>query len=291
MRSLPSNAQVFVCKVRGFEEMGHPLEETVAHPLFTVDEDSDDDEIKTVTSIHIARKENGKLFYAPRPRAANELVSLEQIQGEFGGGEYVLIGYNNGRISARRTLNLPGKPKPLFDEGVPETTSQPSVSTPPSDPMSAMMGGGQGGLMGLIMMMMQQMMQQQAQAASSQTQMFIAMMQGNQQQSTEEKAQARAELQANIERERIASERTMSLMREMMQNKGSSTGDDFYKGVEFMRSQMSQQLEMLKNSKGGDDSSDLMETIGMLIQGVSMFNQVKQGGLPEGVPVVPEAAQ
>jgi hypothetical protein len=274
--------------------MSIQLDEVTSHPLFPVDEDSDDDEIKTVQLIQIARKENGKPVFAPRARQASELQSLDQIHAEFGGGEYLLYAYNNGRISTRRTVNLPGKPKPMYDDGIDASASPAQApAPPPADPMSAMMGGGQGGLMGLIMMMMQQMMQQQAQAAASQTQMFIAMMQGNQQQSSEEKAQARAELQANIERERIASERTMSLMREMMQAKGGDTGDGFYKGVEFMRAQMSQQLDMLKNSKGEGDG-DLMETLGMIIQGVSAFSQMNKGGLPEGVPGVPgvpEAAQ
>jgi hypothetical protein len=276
--------------------MGHPLEEIVGHPLFPVDEDSDDDEIKTVTSIHIARKENGKLFYAPRPRAANELSSLEQIHAEFGGGEYVLIGYNNGRISARRTVNLSGKPKPMFDEGVdnappPQTTAIPAA---PIDPMQAMMGG-QGSLMGLIMMMMQQMMQQQAAAAASQTQMFIAMMQGNQQASAEEKAQARAELQANIERERISSERTMALMREMMGARSGGSGEDFTRGVEFMRSFATQQIEALRSSAKGEDTDwgSLLETLGQVMQAGGMLKGVMGGGaMPEGAAqVVTEAAQ
>lgn len=273
--------------------MTHPLEETVAHPLFPVDEEADDDEIKTVTTVHIARKENGKLLYAPRPRAANELTSLEQICAEFGGGEYVLIGYNNGRISARRNVNLAGKPKPMYDEGVQETIPNPAPA--PVDPMAAM-GGGQGGLMGLIMMMMQQMMQQQASAAQSQTQMFIAMMQSNQQSSAEEKAQARAELQANIERERIASERTMALMREMMQSKGGGSGEEFYKGVEFMRSFATQQIETLKAtaSSGGDtDWGSILETFGQVMQGVNAMKGIPgaSGPLPEGQFPVEEMAQ
>lgn len=274
--------------------MSHLVEETIAHPLFPVGEDADEDEIKTVTSIHIARKENGKLMYAPRPRAANELESLEQIHAEFGGGEYVLIGYNNGRISARRMVNLSGKPKPMYDEGVQEEPKPQATVAPVIDPMS----GGNNSLMGLIMMMMQQMMQQQAQAAQSQTQMFIAMMQGNRQASAEEKAQARAELQANIERERISSERTMALMREMMTARSGGSGEDFTRGVEFMRSFATQQIETLKETatKGGDtDWGSILETLGQVMQGVGMLKQVSGGPLPEGIPGIPgatpEAAQ
>lgn len=264
--------------------MAHPLEETVVHPLFTVDEDSDDDEIKTVTSIHIARKENGKLFFAPRMRAANELTSLEQIQAEFGGGEYVLIGYNNGRISARKTLNLPGKPRPLFDEGIVEPATPVAAAPAPVDPMMA----GQGGMMPFFMMMMQQMNQ----AADRQMQMVIAMMQGGREASSEDKATARAEMQANLERERIASEKQMAMMREMMQlaqsnNKGGDSSQGFTQGVEFMRSFSIMQIEQMKAAAKGEDGPDwgsLIETVGQALQGFGMLKNLGgTGNLPEGV--------
>ena len=276
------------------DESGSPE----AHPLFPAAEDDDDDEIKLVSYISISRIENGKQYVAPRQRRADELRTLDQLHAEFGGGEYVLTAFHNGRISTRRKLNLPGKSKPMFDEGIGSAEETKAVAAAaPIDPMAAM--GGQNGLMGLIMMMMQQMMQQQAQAAASQTQMFIAMMQGSAQSSSEEKAQARAELQANIERERINSERTMALMREMMLAKGGGSGEDFTRGVEFMRSFATQQIETLKETahKGGDtDWGQILETLGQVMQGVGMLKQVSAGGpLTEGVPGIPgvasEAAQ
>ncbi len=274
--------------------MSNPLEEVVAHPLFPVDEDSDDDEIRTVTSIHIARKENGKLMFAPRPRRADELSSLEQIHAEFGGGEYVLIGYNNGRITARRTINLSGKSKPLFDDGIEpagQHTEKPAAPSQVLNPMQAMMGGGEGGIMGLIMMMMQQMMQAQAQAAQNQTQMFMAMMTNSQAQSSEEKVTARAELQANIERERINSERTMTLMREMMTAKGGGSGEDFTRGVEFMRTFATQQIEVIRTAaKGGEtDWEGLIETGLQALSGAMQLKNM-MGGTP-GPEVVAQAAQ
>lgn len=264
--------------------MSHPLEETTAHPLFPVGEDADDDEIKTVTSIHIARKENGKLMFAPRPRSASELESLEQIHSEFGGGEYVLIGYNNGRISARRNVNLSGKPKPLYDEGIPDTP--PVVQAPPpADPMMAMMGGSGGFLPFLAMMM-----QQQSQSADRQMQLFMAMIQGTRESSAEDKAQARAEMQANVERERIASERMMTLMREAMTNKGGDSSNGFTQGVEFMRSFSMMQIEQMKNNAKEGDGTDwgsLIETLGQALQGFGMLKGMAGGGLPEGAPGIP----
>jgi hypothetical protein len=276
--------------LKGNEEMS--LSEP-GHPLFLT-EDSDDDPVN-VSEIQIARVENGQQVFYPRLFPATELQSLEQVAAELGGGSYILIARHEGRITTRRKYVLPGKPKPMYDESRQEK-DPPAAVVPPINPMSAM--GGESGLMGLIMMMMQQMMQQQAQAAQSQTQMFIAMMQGNAQSSAEEKAQARAELQANIERERISSERTMSLMREMMMAKGGGgAGEDFTRGVEFMRSFATQQIDTLRaNAKGEDnDWSSILETLGQVMQGVGMLKQVNAGGaLPDGIPgaeAVSEAAQ
>lgn len=272
-----------------------------AHPLFPASEDDDDDDIKPVSYISISRIENGKQYVAPRQRRADELRSLDQLHAEFGGGEYVLTAFHGGRISTRRKLNLPGKSKPMFDEGITsaeETRAVNAQASAPVDPMQAMISGaGGGGLMGLIMMMMQQMMQQQAQAQASQTQMFIAMMNNNHQSSAEEKAAARAELQANIERERINSERTMAMMRELMQSRGGG-GEGFTQGAEFMRSVLTNQIEAIKaNASNGDkewDINSIMETVVQVIQGASLLKGMSGGSLPEGgIPGVPgaEAAQ
>lgn len=273
------------------------MSEELGHPLFPNDDEDrkDDGEPVQVSQIQITRMENGQMVFAPRVRQASDLTSLDQIAGELGGGTYILIARHDNRITTRRKYVIPGKPKPMFDEGVQETPKTEAPQTPTIDPMS-MMGGGQGSLMGLIMMMMQQMMQQQAQAAASQTQMFIAMMQGNQQSSAEEKAQARAELQANIERERISSERTMSLMREMMSAKsgGNGGGEDFTRGVEFMRGFAMQQIEMVRaTSKGeeGDGLVGLLETLGQAFQAAQAVGMFKGVPLPEGVTQAAEAAQ
>ncbi len=122
------------------------------------------------------------------------------------------------------------------------------------------------------------------------------MMQGNQQSTAEEKAAARAELQANIERERINSQQTMALMREMMQSKGGGAGEDFTRGVEFMRSFATQQVDVLKSQVKGEETDwgSILETFGQAMQGFGMLKGAMGGGgpLPEGIPgAVAEAAQ
>jgi len=269
----------------------------LGHPLFPPDDDDakggDDGDPVQVSQIQVTRMENGQAVFAPRVRPASELVSLEQIAGEFGGGTYILIARHEGRITTRRKYVIPGKPKPLFDEGTTETPPVAHAATV-VDPMSAMMGGGQGGLMSILAMMMQTMMQNQAQAAQSQTQMFIAMMNKDSESSREEKAQARAELQANIERERLASERNMALMREMMQSRGAGGGEEFTRGVEFMRGFAVQQVEMVRATAKGDGEGELgslLETLGQAFQAAQAVGIFK-GVVPEGAAqVVAEVAQ
>lgn len=265
-----------------------------AHPLFPVSEDSEDEEIKPISHITISRVENGKRYLAPRQRRADEMLSLEQLHAEFGGGEYILMGFYNGRISTQRKINLPGKSKPMFDDGIgsaEEARAVAQAAPAPVDPMAAMMGGSGGGFMPLIMLMMQQ----QQQAADRQMQMFLAMMENTRSSSAEDKAAARAEMQSNVERERINSERMMAMMQTAMQNKGGDSSGGFTQGVEFMRSFAMMQIEQLKNQKGSDDGPDwgsLIETFGTALQ---MFSAVKGGGIP-GMPGtlpegIPEAAQ
>lgn len=260
------------------------------HPLFPPLDEEDDDASPAplVSEILIQRAEQGKKVTCPRMFRGEELQSLNDLHSLYGGGEYELIARHNGRITARRRYTIPGSMKPMYDEGNnPLEPTKTPIQAQVINPMQAMLGTGEGGVMGLIMMMMQSMMAQQAQAAQAQTQMFLAMMQGNQQQSAEEKANARAELAANIERERINSERTMTLMREMMQSRGQSgSGDEFSRGVDFYRSFANAQIEMARataKESGEDGVSSILETLMQAFQGYQMLQQ-------QSAPVVTQAA-
>ncbi len=262
-----------------------------AHPLF-LPEDEDGDPV-AVSEVQICRIENGQKVFYPRIFPASDLQSLEQVVAELGGGIYELIARHEHRITTRRKVVLPGKPKPMYDEGRQEPAPQP-VKAPELDPMSLMMGGqgGMGGIMPLIMLMFQQ----QQQSADRQTQMFMAMMQGSRDSSVEEKAAARAELAANVERERINSERQMSMMREvlaMQANRGSGNGEDFTKGVEFMRSFATQQIEFMKSNaktEGDDGLMGILDTVGQALQAANALGMFKSGPLPEGV-VPPQVSE
>ncbi len=260
-----------------------------AHPLFPNDDEDkhDDGDPIQVSSIQITRMENGQAVYAPRVRPASELISLDQIAAELGGGVYILIARHEGRITTRRKYVIPGKPKPMYDEI--ETPKEAPSATVPITPAQGL--SGIEAILPLMMTMMQGMMQSQAQAAQNQTQMFIAMMTSNQQNSAEEKAAARAQLQADIERERQSSERTLAMMREMMSAKGGGAGEDFTRGVEFMRSFATQQIDSLRAAAKGDGETDwggMLETLGQVMQGVGMFKGMVSA--PNGAGEVAAAA-
>lgn len=257
------------------------------HPLFLTD---DEDDHPVVSQIQITRMENGQQVYAPRMRQAVELQSLDQIAGEFGGGVYVLIARHAGRIVGSRKYTIPGAPKKMYDET--EETAKAKEPPPITMPAPVSAFGGDSSIMALLMTMMQGMMQSQTQAAQNQTQMFIAMMSGNQQASAEEKAAQRAELQANIERERINSQQTMTLMREFMGNKGGGSGEDFTRGVEFMRSFATQQIEVLRSNAKGEGDTDwgsLLETLGQVMQGAGLLKGLVNGAGPVVEPTGPVA--
>lgn len=258
-----------------------------AHPLFLPDEDDDP---APVSEIQVCRIEQGQQVYYPRVFPASELQSLEQLAAELGGGDYILIARYDKKISTRRKYKIPGKSKPMYDEGRQEKEEKKEIPQPQVDPMAAMMGG-QGGMLPFLAMMMQQMNS----AADRQMQLIIAMMQSSKDSSAEDKANARAEMQANLERERIASEKQMAMMREMMQlaqaNRGGGSDEQFTRGVEFMRTFANQQVEMLKMQMKGEKGEEadwmgLINTLGEALQGFNFFKQqMGGGGLPEGVPV------
>lgn len=252
--------------------MPAPDVEVKSHPLFPVDEDADDDEIRTVDLIHVARAELGKQLFAPRPRRADELTSLEQISEEFGGGEYTLIGYNNGRISARRKINLPGPSKPMYDVSKnPTEETKPLVAPVATGPM-----GADQGFLGMLTMMMQMMMQGQQAQAAQQTQLLIAMMSSSGESSKAQMQMMLAASEKSADAQRQAQETTMNLMRELANAKGSTNGEDFLRGVEFAKLQ----IEQLKTAAGKDGDGELEGLLGSGMELLSGWMEMQKNKAP-----------
>ncbi len=266
------------------------------HPLFPPKEDDEEDASPPeIQEIHVQRKENGRLFTAPRVFFPNELTSMPALYAEFGGGEYILLARNSRKqITGRTMVTIPGPPKPMFDDGT--IPGQPSKSQPtqtPMNPMMAMMGGmgSEGGIMPLIMMMMQNMMTQQQEASRQSMQMFMGFMQTMATGSQADKQAAQEAMNRQAERDARTAENQMKMMVELTQARGAgnSTGgeESFFKGVEFMKHFATQQVEMLKATAAtgkGDGGFDLESLAGSLIeafQGFKAFQGMAMGANPE----------
>ncbi len=265
------------------------------HPLFPPNEDDDDDDAPDIQAILIQRKENGKYVTAPGSFTPDDMNSLARLYGEFGGGDYQLLGRaSNGRIIRRVLHTLPGPSKPMFDEAAASKTPAPASS----NPMAAMMGGGmpEGGIMGLVMMMMQNMMQQQSQASQQASQMMMAFMQSM---ATGNAAQIQAAQEAmnrQAERDRADKQSQIELITRLTEARGGgdSTGGEasFFKGVEFMRHFSTQQLEMMKQQAAGKGGSDfdlegIIGTVLEALQGFNAFKEMSGAGLPGTVATPP----
>lgn len=268
------------------------------HPLFPPKEEDDDPDASPpeIQEIHVQRKENGRLYTAPRVFFPNELTSLPALYAEFGGGEYILLARNSRKqITGRSMFSIPGHSKPMFDDG-PQAQPKPA-QTQPANPMMSMMGPDGGGIMGLVMMMMQQMMQSQQAASQQQSQMMMAFIQtmasGNQAQI--QAAQEAMNRQAERDARDKESQMAMLVKLTEARQSGNSTGgeDSFFKGVEFMRHFSTQQLEMMKQQAAGKGSDfDLEGIIGTVLEALQGFNAFKEmsgvGGLPGATPPVSE---
>ena len=269
--------------------------ELVAHPLFPLADDIEDEDAPPpdVQEILVQRKENGRMVTAPRTFLPNELMNLQELHAEYGGGEYILIARDHKKvIRGKRIYILPGPPKPLFDEGVP--VGKPVAATP-ANPMAALMGGmgGEGSIMGLIMMMVQQMMQSQAANQNQQMQMFMAMMQNSATTSAADKQAQQEAYNRQRDQDRQHSESMMMMIKELSTARQSGGSDEsFFKGVEFMRAFAKGEVEAIKAAaKGGEsDLEGLLGSLGEAISGGLQLYQMSQqaGGAPGQIPVAAE---
>lgn len=129
------------------------------HPLFPLGER---EKSVDISFIQVTRLEKGQQKWGPVFPAA-ELQTEQAILEMFGGGQYILVGRKPdrrneaqpGRWVKKRSLTLPGKPRPLSSDPAPEEVGATDVnangngnSQPPN------MGGMGEGFMALVTMMM-----------------------------------------------------------------------------------------------------------------------------------------
>lgn len=129
------------------------------HPLFPLGEREKSVEI---VFVQITRLEKGQQKWGPI-FPAGELQTEKAITDMFGGGQYILVGRRPlkgneaqpGRISKRRYVTLPGKPRPLSDDPGAEESGVEPVNQNNNNGNGSPMGGGMGeGFMAMVGMMM-----------------------------------------------------------------------------------------------------------------------------------------
>jgi hypothetical protein len=138
------------------------------HPLFEPEEPGEEPAI--VYRIKVTRWGPRGQRWVPQQFEAATLVSLQQIQETYGGGDYELIAYGPGGCVGRRRYSLDGRSRPLYaddDDADPGPGFGAAAPAPPPAPSG---GGGASDWMPLLIAMMKT-------SSDSQATMFAGMMQ------------------------------------------------------------------------------------------------------------------
>ena len=242
------------------------------HELFPADDGS---EARAIDRIQVTRIEHGNRIYAPMMFSPEDLTDLASLANKFGGGRYELIGRFRGHVVARTKYDLPGAPKPMYDE----EEAKP-VNAPPPQQISTAPAGAD--MMQMFMVMMQTMMQ-------SQSQMMLALMNGSGDRSKEYVHSMQALHDRHAAESGVASQNMLAMVKELASSKagGGESSDNFFRGVEFMRTFTQSQIENAKAAAGGDDGLDgLLGTLMQAVQGFQAFQGPPQAAVPPVTEVV-----
>lgn len=250
------------------------------HQLFPPEKDTDNP--ADIQYIIVQRYEGGNRVTCPYIFPADELPTIQALYGLFGGGKYELIGRDGNRqkITGRKSLTLPGKPKPLFNvgglqEAVDEEESEasdpldsPVARASATAPLMNSLPAILGTLGPLLIAYMQG--QQQMRLAESQTQatMFQSLLAQSNQSSREFIQSMQAMHQAQT-----AQMATILAAKDS----GDRTGGDgnFTDGIEWFQEFMAGQKEAMAEKEGGD------KTFEQVMQGLQMLRAM------QGPPQVP----
>lgn len=233
-----------------------------AHPLFHAkDEDSDPPEVLT---IQVYRREGNAMVLIPRRFLAEEFTDETQLADWYGGGFYEIVARNASRITARKALQLPGPPKPLFDaESMPQTPAPSPQTGAVASPM-AMSGTPPwwiplvGALAPVVMTWMSNRQQSEQRAQEAHQALMTTMMSNSQ--------------NANMQ--------MITLLTNLKGN--APNGAEFKEGMSFMENILSAQIE--KMQKSGDESDDMKETMSQLMQAMQLAQMFGGNGTPVKTP-------
>lgn len=255
------------------------------HALFPPEKESD--EPADVHYILVHRHENGNKVTCPYIFPADELPSLHALHNRFGGGRYELVARDaqRQRIVARRAYSLPGKSKPLhlIEELVEETEELPAPievkQIAANAPMTSNLPALLGALAPLVIAYLQGNQQTQIQQASQQAQMFQTLLVQSQNSSREfiQSMQAMYQAQTN---------QLAAVLTKDKSEGGSSSGESFMDGIEWMQEFMQSHQKALAEGSGGENGESMMETMKTVMGGLQML-QSMQGGTGTTPPTSP----
>jgi hypothetical protein len=252
--------------------------ESLPHDLFP----TDTGEPPQISYITVTRWEAGAKVTCPYLFGSDELKDAMTLQSMFGGGKYELVARDGRkRLSARSTLTLSGKPKPLIYPVEEEPIEEAPLADVSQVAASAPGLGNLGAILGAVAPLVIQFIQSQQAAQSQQQQqtmmLFQAIMNQSQQASREHVSSMQAMYQSQTQQ-----------FAELLKSRPSSGGESsFQDGIAFMTEFLESQRQQLQDAQGAGASDDGMKTLETMLNGLQVLQSLGGQGTP---PVTPPAA-
>jgi len=257
------------------------------HPLFPVEEG---DNPPDISFVHITRWERGKQIWG-KCLPSHELQTIEQLQELYGGGEYVLVGRTQSkitpgipaRISKQRKLTVPGKSKPMSDDPTEEEENGGKKVVSPQP--TGLLGGGSDQIF-IAMMQMNQQAQERAAAAQQQFMtMFIQMMQSS-------KTESAAMTQMMMQMSQAQAQSMMQMVTGLMANRGGGP-EEMAKYAELLKTLgFSKEGASKEEEKSGFGMEDLPAMIENVADIATAAAELRRGPSQpsNGMPQTPQIA-
>lgn len=254
------------------------------HPLFEPEEPGD--EAPIVYRIKVTRWGARGQRWVPQQFDASALISLEQIQRDYGGGDYELIAYGPGGCVARRRYSLDGRPRPLYadDDDDGEGGGFPGAAVAQPAPPAPSGSGGSSDWIPLLIAMMKT-------SADSSAAMFQGMMQmvGGMLSSSRDAASAQIASMQQLSTAHATEQ--ARLLTAIVESKNGSTG-----GAGALVEMLKEGIELgrTRSGEGGDGDGDsggiegLISAAAPFIMGaMGAAAQQKPGAAPPASAVPP----
>ncbi len=243
------------------------------HPLFPAEEGEDPHRVEF---IQVVRYESGRALLVPTTFRSGELTSLDQLNSQYGGGLYELIGRrcsihdptSMGRISAKVRYEIAGPSRPLVVDpnAPPPAPTMPAVvhQHNPSAPDNSVMG---------ILTMMLANSRDEARAARELQQQIQAQARTESMQAQQNMMQMQTTMMSGM----------LGVVTALAGNKGGGGIDDISKMASLFKD-----LGVLGGKPAGEESEVSGESIGEMISNAAdivqgMVELKTSGGLGPGV--------